>query len=787
MTVLPDTEAIVLAAKGEIALSGVQQKGLFMRNALASFAAVVAVFVLHSGFVLGASRAEAQLGIPVNIVSEPAGATVYLDTADGTPLGITPITATRIRSGAHTLIFRMANFEEARMQITVARRRETFRAVLRALGTIEVSAGNEGARGATVAIDGQPVGAPLGSLPVRVDSLPPGRHQVVATHDGFVDFQQWVDVQGGQTVRVTAMLERAAPTTGSILVDADVRGAPIFLDGQSTGMATTTVIDNVPIGTHTIEIRAEGVPPYTQTILVQQGQRAEVHATITPVSTAPTTGSIAVITEAPGAEVRINGTSLGAGVYSRDGLAPGTYVVQVLAPSFNTFEQEVTVTAGQTTSVRAHMNAPPLPVSITVTGAAGAMVVIDGGEPHQVPFVASDIPAGAHSVIVRANGYDDVTFTCNNTSGTDDASDCSREIEMSAQAVPLHVTLAHPVEGGATVSVDDAEVGQAPYEGRIPVGSHVITVSALGHETLRRQVVVELGGGDITIDADLVDSSVAASASSTTHSALPTPVNHPWIDASIGWPYLLEARLGIGIHELFDAGFAVRTFGRLTEFEGRVRFGARVIRQIALGAQVRFGGGIGPSVSLSRPGFQSTSTPSICQPFSMASTTAAANNEQNVVPCAITNTQQAGYPVNTAFFSLEGDISLLLEPVATVTLWLGLDVTSDEYPGHPRSEHVYLEYGTGGPMADPVCTDTSGTSSGGDAGGSLICQQQRQTMARARFGGALEFNIDQSWGFWMIFEGILGQTGPTRRVLGGFIADAQDIQIYPRLGFTFKF
>ncbi len=756
-----------------------------MRHALVRFSSFAALALT---FFLVASSARAQRGgIPVNIVSEPAGATVYLDNPDGTPLGITPITAARVPTGAHTLIFRMPNFEEARMQVTVARRRETFRAVLRALGTIEVSAGNDGARGASVTIDGQPVGTPLGSLPVRVDSLPPGRHQVQASHDGFVDFQQWVDVQGGQTVRVTAMLERAAPTTGSILVDADVRGAPIFLDGQSTGMATTTVIDNVPVGNHTVEIRADGLPPYTQTIIVQQGLRAEVHATIRPVSTAPTTGSIAVITEAPNAEVRINGTSLGAGVYSRDGLAPGTYVVQVLAPGFTTFEQEVTVTAGQTTSVRAHVTAPPLPVSITVMGASGATIVVDGGDPHQAPFVASDVAAGAHSVIVRAEGFDDVSFTCNNTSGTPDDEDCNRAVQMTAEAVPLHVTLQHPVEGGATVSVDDAEVGPAPYEGRLTVGSHVIQVSAIGHETFRRQLVVDLGGGDIHIDADLVDSSVAASGAATTHSALPTPVNHPWVDASIGFPYLIEARLGIGLHELFDAGFAVRTFGRLTEFEGRVRFGGRVIRQIALGAQARFGGGIGPSVALSRPGYTSATG---CTPFGSGTGPMGTAGEQDVVPCAIGNTQQLGYPVNTAFFSLEGDVSLLLEPVATVTLWLGMDVTSDEYPGHPRSEHVYLEYEPGGTMGNAVCTDSAPAPADmrpGIGGTGLTCQQQRQTMVRARFGGALEFNIDQNWGVWAIFEGILGQTAPSRRILGGFIVDAQDIQIYPRLGFTYKF
>jgi hypothetical protein len=164
--------------------------------------------------------------------------------------------------------------------------------------------------------------------------------------------------------------------------------------------------------------------------------------------------------------------------------------------------------------------------------------------------------------------------------------------------------------------------------------------------------------------------------------------------------------------------------------------------------------------------------------------TTAQATEQNVVPCAIGNSQQLGYPVNTAFWSLEGDISLLLEPVATVTLWLALDVTSDEYPGHPRNEHVYLEAEPGGTSATPVCSDAPSPGIGATG---LTCEQQRQTMARARFGGAVEFNIDQNWGFWLIFEGILGQTGNSRRVLGGFIADAQDIQIYPRLGFTFKF
>jgi hypothetical protein len=738
-----------------------------MRTALDRFISLAAVAALAWLAISAPSIASAQRGIPVNVESVPPGATVYLDSPDGAPLGTTPITAVRIPSGAHTLIFRMPNFEEARLQITVARRRETFRAVLRALGTIEVSAGNEGARGASVTIDGQPVGGgTLGSLPIRVDSLPPGRHQIQATHDGFEHFEQWVEVQGGQTVRVTAMLERSAPTTGSILVAADVQGAPIFLDGVSTGRATTTVLDDVSVGTHTVEIRGgEGTTPFSQTVLVQQGQRAEVHATIHPVSTAPTTGSIAIITDVPTAEVRINGTSLGAGVFSRDGLAAGSYIVQVMSEGYEPFESEVTVTAGQTTSVRAHLSAhvgPPGNISITVPSGHGARVIVDGGEPHDAPYVVTDAMAGTHTVIVRAEGFEDVSFTCSNAPGASDEQDCDRQVELSAQQVPFRVTLQHEIEGEAALLIDDREIGPVPYEGRIPVGNHIVEVRAEGYQSYRRQMDVQLGQGDITVDAALVDSSTEASASSTTHSALPTPINHTWVDASLGYPYLGEVRLGIGIHELFDAGFAIRTFGRITEFEGRVRFGARVIRQLALGAQLRFGGGIGPGVGMGHPSAAPVIGGNPVSPVAY-------------VPSAI-GPARLPYPVNTAFISLEGDISLLLEPVATVTLWTGLDIVSDEYAGHARNERVFSDYtGSGG----AGCNDSNGTS--------VVCMQQRQTMARWRFGGAIEFNIGQNLGVWLIFEGILAQTDGPRRMLSAFISDSTDIQIYPRLGFTYKF
>lgn len=720
--------------------------------AILLFAVVIGEFSL-------VSSAEAQRGIPVNVESVPPGATVYLDSPDGTPLGSTPLSAVRIPAGAHTLIFRMPNYEEARLTVTVRRRRETFRAVLRPLGTIEVSAGNDGARGAEVRIDGQPVGGgTLGSLPIRVENLAPGRHQVQVIREEWNPFEQWVEVQGGQVVRVTALLERAAPTTGSILVTADVQGAAITLDGQPRG-TTTTVIDDVPAGMHQIEIRAEGegMRPFTQQVLVQAGQRATVNATLR--AQQASTGSIAVITDVPGAEVRINGQPLPVGAFSREGLAPGNYVVQVIAPSHRPFRTEVQVQAGQTTSVDAQLQAelgPPGRINIVVSNVSGARITVDGEE-RSAPFVVNQPEPGTHAVVVRAEGHAEVSFTCSTVPGAPEGDSCDRQITLEPLAVALRVTLQEDVEGRAVLSIDGREVGQVPYEGRVSVGDHVFEVAAEGYETYRQQMLVTHGEGAILIDARLRDSSEEAAAEGTTHSALPIAMNHPMLDASVGWPYLGELRLSIGLHELFDAGFAIRTFGRITEFEGRVRFGGRVLRQLAFGAQARFGGGIGPSISVGAPQYD----PSVMM-----------NRHQEERPEVLAGGMRYDYPVNTAFFSVEGLMSLLLEPIATVTLWLGFDVSSDEYAASARNSGAWADLnGEGG----EICRVTS----------RLQCD--RQDMVRLRLGGAVDFVLSPNFNIWVIFEGVLAQTSDHRRMLSGFVEDELDFRIYPRLGITYKF
>jgi hypothetical protein len=252
---------------------------------------------------------------------------------------------------------------------------------------------------------------------------------------------------------------------------------------------------------------------------------------------------------------------------------------------------------------------------------------------------------------------------------------------------------------------------------------------------------------------------------------------------SLGWPYFLELRLGVGVHELVDAGFSIRTFGRLTEFEGRVRVGTQIgdIRQLAAGAQLRFGGGIGPDTSVRIPNYGAAGAGAgVCNPVDSAAPMGSQRcANQDLDPSTSSASPPLSSGVNTFFLSLDANVSLLLEPIATVTLWVGMDLSTDQYAGHARDSSAYADFG---PSADRLCRVA------GMAGGPMIgISCPRQDMARMRLGGAIEFNLDRNWGVWGVFEGVVAQGPDHRRVYSDIIGQATDLRIYPRLGFTYKF
>lgn len=702
------------------------------------------------------SRAEAQRPVPVNIDSTPMGAQVFLDVPSGAPICTTPCRNVRVAGGSHTLIFRIDRHADAQVQVSIRRRRETFRGTLNPLSTISISGASESVVGAAIRIDGVPVG----NVPYSAN-VSPGRHMVQVGREGYVTFSQWVDLGPAQGLQLPVTLEREAPQTGSVLVAADVSGAEVRVDGDPQLRGTTPAfIENLSPGTHAIEVRAPSLPPKTETVVIQTGQRAVLNVTLRPA--APTGGTLRILANAPGARISVDGELLGEAPATKNNIAPGEHIVEAVAEGYERLMQTVTTEAGAQRVVSLEMRAQSAaPGRIVVNcNVAGAHVTIDGEDKGEAPIVVENAPGGGHAIVVAAQGYEDYRTTCEIRAGQN----CQIDARLHPVGTPVLVTA--NVEG-AELIIDGRTLGPTPYEGNLPVGQHQIEVRREGHTSFIAQIDLTASADRRAITATLRNTAderreqdrVAAAQrrmlerrTAMITAAGPLPPELFVIGLSAGWPYLAEMRLGVGLTDFLEAGFTIRSmFGRATEFEGRVEFSSRFAPQAAAGVAARLGGGIGPTYD------------GIC-----TGTTRPCPDTAPTIP----------YGINTFSFSLEGLFSLYFGTGASVTLWAALDYYSDQYGWKERDSDAALEIEPGGDLPE------------------------RNSATRFRLGGAMEFVLSRNWNFFSQVDGILADsngtedadTDPTtsirrgkgRRMFGNWIFRA-DPELYLRLGFTYKF
>jgi hypothetical protein len=153
-----------------------------------------------------ARQAIAEKTYPIRIETSPAGATVYLEDKDSDPLGRTPYDG-KLEAGNHTLIIELEGFVGQVSEISVKKKSaaQKFKVKLAKIekGTIEVMPAKAQAQvaGAKVFVDGREEG----NLPdtIKVDA---GAHQVEVKKEGYKTYEEWIEVQEGETTRVKVEL-----------------------------------------------------------------------------------------------------------------------------------------------------------------------------------------------------------------------------------------------------------------------------------------------------------------------------------------------------------------------------------------------------------------------------------------------------------------------------------------------------------------------------------------------------------------------------------------------------
>lgn len=746
-------------------------------------ASVLALLVATVGLAV-ASSAEAQTRYPVNITTTPPGVTVYLDSAATPPLGVTPLRSVRVARGQHNFIFRLEGYQEVTQPVNVARYNQQVTQTMVQLARLQISAVDESAQGAIVTVDGER----RGTVPFS-EYLVPARVQIVVSRDGYVPRDQWVTLSPGQIFAWPVELQRNAPRTGSLAIFADLRNAPVFIDGTQRCTTPCTLSDVVE-GPHLIEIRPSdaGANPFTQQVVVVAGQMATVDAHI---QVAPQTGSLRVLSTAPGAMITVDGEPVGAAPATRDGLQPGDHIVEVTAAGYNRSQQTVSITAGQQRVISVELSAVaassgsvrviggPRGAVVTVDGepigelpalregvpagdhivevsmagyvtstqtvtitagqqrvvsvqlaeaprepgriivranVPGATVFVDGESRGPAPFVQDRAPVGTHAVIVRANGFQEYSQTCNVGPGVD----CVVEATLTGARIRIRAQVQSGIPGAVLV-VDGSELGPVPYEGELGVGPHRVEIRAPGYRVYTEQV--QLSDNDpprvfdvrLTSQNELTPEEVAAQEQEReramrrafTRTGAPLPRDLATADISVGWPTVFEARLNMGVHRNIDTGIMLRNTGVLTEFWGRVRVGHIVNRQFSVGGQFSIGGGFGPT---------------------RTRTDATAGD--------------IDHKTNTFGMSVDAMASLHFSRVGAFTLIGGIDYFSDRYDWTLSDNNVLQD-------ANPA------TASWDDPG--------RQGTVHGRLGGILEIALSNANSLFFSGQGVFGAS---RRVQG---------------------
>jgi hypothetical protein len=163
---------------------------------------------------------------------------------------------------------------------------------------------------------------------------------------------------GGAWYVANASRKPAAPVLGTLSVQTNPPGVPVFVDGVARGNTPARISLNA--GSHLLELRGRGVPrviPVSITGGAEASQYLELPET-------PSVGSLLVQSDPPGARVTIDGVDRGPAPASVAGLTPGEHDVELRADGGSPVRQKVMIQAGVTASILAPVaTAAPGPVS----------------------------------------------------------------------------------------------------------------------------------------------------------------------------------------------------------------------------------------------------------------------------------------------------------------------------------------------------------------------------------------------------------------------------------------
>lgn len=362
---------------------------------------------------------------------------------------------------------------------------------------------------ASVSLDGYPQNK---KTPALLEYIPVGEHEIRVTHPKYETTTKKVMVRPGYTDTISIKMNAIY---GTVTITTEP-AADILINGQLKGNGKYT--ENLMPGFYTFEAKLDKHNSATERRTVVSGQSIDI--TLSP---NPRLGGLKVVTTPPLARLLINGESKGTTPITLQNLLIGEYEVEMIADGIGSLKKTVTVSEGNITAIQetiTQTSAETQKVNDAYTNYAnqnfGGTVTNQAGEQCSVEITTmanADIyvngqktATGSWKGTLKPGIYDFEARAANYKPAVE------RKILVAGSTTKLSLNLT-PVEGtvritstpsGATLLINDKEVGTTPYMGVMQPGKATVTLKA-GSRYLDLFQVIEVGPNATNFDFTLLE------------------------------------------------------------------------------------------------------------------------------------------------------------------------------------------------------------------------------------------------------------------------------------------
>ena len=211
----------------------------------------------------------------LQLTSEPPGATVWINSKAGPPLGQTPLVI-QMPVGQGMVLVELAGHQPLNRPIQIAPG-TTTRLAVALPPVLPVLAVNTAPPGAAVKI----AGAQVGVTP-HTQALVAGKHTVSLELAGHATVTQEIVLLATHTVTAPYVLNVTLQkeTNGRLVLDVQPVGAIIAVDGANVGTAPLAGPLTLPQGLHSVEVKADGAIPLQEMVNIVAGQTTQTQMTL---------------------------------------------------------------------------------------------------------------------------------------------------------------------------------------------------------------------------------------------------------------------------------------------------------------------------------------------------------------------------------------------------------------------------------------------------------------------------------------------------------------------------